>query len=64
VVTVLTGRAIEVSRLDAGVAREQLRTAQGRKANSEELLAIRDRLIAQSRAQIHLAERGASTARH
>ncbi|RIK77700.1 MAG: ATP synthase F1 subunit epsilon [Planctomycetota bacterium] len=64
VVTVLTGRAIEVSHLDAAVAREQLRTAQGRKANTDELLAIRDRIITQSRAQIRLAERGTATARH
>lgn len=64
VVTVLTGRAIEVSHLDAAVAREQLRTAQGRKANTDELHAIRDRIITQSRAQIRLAERGTATARH
>ena len=64
VVTILTGRAIEVSHLDAGVAREQLRTAQTRKANTDELLAIRDRLIKQSRAQLRLAERGTATARH
>lgn len=64
VVTVLTGRAIEVSHLDAAVAREQLRTAQGRKANTDELLAIRDRIITQSRAQIRVAERGTATARH
>jgi F-type H+-transporting ATPase subunit epsilon len=63
VVTILTGRAIEVSRLDAGVAREQLRTAQGRKANTDELLAIRDRIITQSRAQIRIVERG-TAARH
>jgi hypothetical protein len=63
-VTVLTGRAIEASHLDGAVAREQLRTAQTRKANSEELLAIRDRLISQSRAQIRIAERGPATARH
>ncbi len=64
VVTVLTGRAVDAAKLDADVAREQLRTAQGRKANTDELLAIRDRLIVQSRAQIRMAERGGSTARH
>jgi F-type H+-transporting ATPase subunit epsilon len=64
VVTILTGRAIEVSHLDPAVAREQLRTAGARKANTDELLAIRDRIIAQSRAQIRIAERGTATARH
>lgn len=64
VVTVLTGRAVEAAKIDAEVAREQLRTAQARKANSEELLAIRDRLIAQSRAQIRMAERRTGAARH
>lgn len=64
VVTVLTGRAVDAAKLDAEVAREQLRTAQSRPANTEELLAIRDRLIAQSRAQIRLATRGTATARH
>jgi F-type H+-transporting ATPase subunit epsilon len=64
VVSILTGRAIDVSRLDAEVAREQLRTAQGRKANTDELLAIRDRMIVQSRAQIRIAERDTAAARH
>ena len=54
-VTVLTGRAVAAEKLDAEVAAEQLRTARDRKANSEETLAIRDRLVAQARAQLRIA---------
>jgi F-type H+-transporting ATPase subunit epsilon len=55
VVTILTGRAIPVEQLDAEIAAEQLRTARARSANSEETLAIRERHVAQSRAQLRLA---------
>jgi F-type H+-transporting ATPase subunit epsilon len=55
VVTVLTGRAVPIEKLDAEVAAEQLRTARDRKANSEETLVIRERLVAQARAQLRLA---------
>ena len=54
-VTILTGRAVPADRLDAEVAGEQLRTARDRKANSEETLAIRERLVAQARAQLRMA---------
>lgn len=57
VVTLLTGRAVPAHKLDREVAAEQLRAAQARKANSPETFAIRDRLVAQSRAQLHLASR-------
>jgi F-type H+-transporting ATPase subunit epsilon len=54
-VTILTGRAVPTEKLDAEVAAEQLRTARDRKANSEESLAIRDRLVSQARAQLRMA---------
>jgi F-type H+-transporting ATPase subunit epsilon len=55
VVTVLTGRAIPVEQLDPEIAAEQLRTVRAKPANSEETLAIRERQIMQSRAQLRLA---------
>ena len=57
VVSVLTNRAVPATKLDATAAEEQLNEAQQRPANSDELLAIRDRLIAQSRAQLRVARR-------
>jgi F-type H+-transporting ATPase subunit epsilon len=56
IVSVLTNNAIPAEKLNAAAAREQLAAAQARKANSPELLAIRDRLEQQARAQIHIAE--------
>jgi len=57
VVSVLTNRAVPASALDAKVARELLQAAQARKADTDELIAIRDRLERQARAQLRLAER-------
>ncbi len=59
VVSVLTARAVAAEKLDAAVAREHLAAARGRKANSPELLAIRERLEQQARAQLRIAEHGA-----
>ncbi|MEX1223598.1 MAG: ATP synthase F1 subunit epsilon [Pirellulales bacterium] len=56
-ISVLTNHAIPADKIDADVAREQLSEAQSRKANTDELLEIRDRLIKQARAQIRIAER-------
>jgi F-type H+-transporting ATPase subunit epsilon len=56
-VTVLTSRAVPASKLDAAIAAQQLETARVRPANTDELLAIRDRQIAQSRAQLRIANR-------
>ncbi len=56
VVTVLTGRAIRADKIDVAAAERQLKEAQERKANTPELLAIRDRLILQARAQIKVAQ--------
>jgi F-type H+-transporting ATPase subunit epsilon len=57
VVSVLTNRALPAEDIDRQAAEAQLAAARGRKANSEELLAIRDRLERQARAQIRLADR-------
>ena len=56
-VSILTNRAIAAENLDEAVAGEQLRTAQARKANTPELMAIRDRAVSQSRAQLRVARR-------
>ncbi len=42
-VSILTQQAVPAAQLDAAVAREHLATARARKANSPELMAIRDR---------------------
>jgi len=57
VVSVLTNRAVPAASLDPQVAAEQLAQARTRKANSDELLAIRDRLELQARGQIRVAAR-------
>lgn len=57
VVSVLTSRAVPADQLDEAVASEQLNSAQSRPANTPELMAIRDRVVAQSRAQLHIARR-------
>jgi F-type H+-transporting ATPase subunit epsilon len=57
VVSVLTNRSLPATAIDRAAAEEQLSAARARKANSEELLAIRDRLERQARAQLRLAAR-------
>ena len=59
IVSVLTSGAIPAEKLNAAAAREHLAAAQARKANSPELLAIRDRLEQQARAQLRIAEHAA-----
>ncbi len=56
-ISVLTNRAIPATSLDPKVAHELLDSAKARKADTDELIAIRDRLERQARAQIRLAER-------
>jgi F-type H+-transporting ATPase subunit epsilon len=58
VVSVLTGRALAAGTIDAAAAAEQLAAARARKAHGDELLAVRDRLERQARAQIRLSARG------
>ena len=55
VVAVLTNRAVPAGRVDATAAEAQLQAATGRRANTPELIEIRDRQIAQARAQIRTA---------
>ncbi|MCH7729515.1 MAG: ATP synthase F1 subunit epsilon [Planctomycetes bacterium] len=57
VVTVLTNRAVPADQVDAQVAREQLESARSRPANTPELLEIRERIVAQARAQLRVAQR-------
>jgi F-type H+-transporting ATPase subunit epsilon len=56
-VTVLTGRAVLASEIDEAVALEQLISARAKPADTPELMAIRDRAVMQSRAQLHAARR-------
>lgn len=56
VVSVLTNRAVPAEKLDVQVAAEHLNAARNRKANSEELLEIRERLENQARAQLRVAQ--------
>ena len=57
VVMVLTARAVPAEQLDASVAQEQLATARQRPAHTPELMAMRDRAVTQSRAQLRVARR-------
>jgi F-type H+-transporting ATPase subunit epsilon len=60
IVSVLTNRALPAEALDAQVAADQLAAARNRKANTDELLAIRDRIESQARAQLRVATRAGS----
>jgi len=55
VVSVLTSKAVAADKIDVDAARRQLQDARARRINTPELLDIRDRLIAQARAQIRVA---------
>ena len=57
VVSVLTQRAVPAAEIDEAVAQEQLLSAQSRRATTPEALAVRDRAVAQSRAQLRIAQR-------
>ena len=57
VVSILTNRAFPAAELDPQQAEEQLSAARARVADSDELLAIRERLETQARAQLRLAKR-------
>lgn len=56
VVSVLTNRAVQASKLDLAVAQAQLNSAMAKPASTPELLAVRDRSISQARAQIRVAK--------
>jgi F-type H+-transporting ATPase subunit epsilon len=55
VVSVLTDRAVPAEKIDAPAARRQLEEALQRPIHTPELLEIRDRLLAQARAQLQVA---------
>jgi len=57
VVSVLTQRAVPAAQVDAAIAREQLLSAQSRRAATPEAMAQRDRTVQQSRAQLRVARR-------
>jgi len=57
VVSVLTQRAVPSSEVDEAVAREQLYSAQSRPAKNPEAVVHRDRVVAQSRAQLRIASK-------
>ena len=57
VVSVLTNRALPSKKLDAGSIREAISAATNIKAAGEEQIARRERLVAQARAQLRVAER-------
>lgn len=57
VVSVLTNRAVPAGELSAATAEQQLAAARGRPANTPELMAIRDRSVAQARAQLRVAQK-------
>jgi F-type H+-transporting ATPase subunit epsilon len=59
-ISILTNRAIRAEDLDEAVANEQLITAQSRKANTPELMALREIAVSQSRAQLRMARRASS----
>ena len=60
IVAVLTNRAVPAQQLDAAAAETQLAAARQKPANTPELMEIRDRAIAQARAQIRAARHARS----
>lgn len=56
-VSVLTNRAVPAAQIDAASAAAQLKAALKQPANTPELMEIRDRKVAQARAQLHVAKR-------
>ena len=57
VVSVLTRRAVPASEIDEAVVGEQLSAARARPATTPEAIQIRDRSIAQARAQLRICRR-------
>ena len=57
VISVLTNRAVAAEKIDAAVALEQLTSARTRPAHTPELMAVRERAVDQSRAQLRVARR-------
>jgi F-type H+-transporting ATPase subunit epsilon len=57
VVSVLTNRAVPAKSLDSAAAEKQLAAANQKPGNTPELLAIRERTVAQARAQLRAARK-------
>ena len=57
VVCLLTSRAVRAEALDEAVLQEQLAAARARPATTPELMSIRDRAVAFSRAELRVARR-------
>jgi F-type H+-transporting ATPase subunit epsilon len=55
IVSVLTNRAIPAEKIDVAVVAEQLAKVRNSHNHGEEAIAARDRLVAQYRAQLHVA---------
>ncbi|MFI4877127.1 MAG: ATP synthase F1 subunit epsilon [Blastopirellula sp. JB062] len=55
-VNVLTGKALPAESVSKADAEEQLQNAMRQPASTDELLAIRDRMVAQARAQIRVSQ--------
>ncbi len=58
VISILTGRSVPAASIDPHVAEELLKSARARKTDSDESMAVRDRMERQARAQLRLAENG------
>ena len=58
VVSVLTGRLLTADQIDVSAVKTQLSEALKRPINSDELLELRDKAIAQGNAQLQVARRG------
>jgi F-type H+-transporting ATPase subunit epsilon len=57
VVSVLTNRAVAAGRIDAAAAESQLAEASKKPVSTQELQDLRDRAVAQARAQVRVARR-------
>jgi F0F1-type ATP synthase epsilon subunit len=57
IVSILTNNAVPAEKLDATAAADELDAARARKANTPELLEIRQRAQLQARAKMRVAER-------
>ncbi len=57
VVSILTNRAIAAEKIDEQAVQEQMETAESRGAETPELVAARQRTMAQGRAQLRVARR-------
>ncbi|MCH2180627.1 MAG: ATP synthase F1 subunit epsilon [Mariniblastus sp.] len=56
VVSVLTGRSIPAGEIDLSAAKQDLETAEREPANNTELMELKQKAIAQAKAQIRMAE--------